>query len=663
MKASMVGLTALAAFAPVVAEEGSPIAKVIQMISDLQAKVIGEGEVSQKEYDEFAEWCEEQSKNLQFEIKTGTSTVEELTATIASEAAKITELTSTIEDLAAEISKDEAELKAATDIRNKENADFVAEEKELVDTIDTLSRALQILEREMAKGASMMQLKNAGSITEALKVLKESAAFNSADASRLTALVQSSSEDDTDADSLGAPAPDAYKNQSGGIVDTLGDLKEKGETQLDEARKKEQNALNKFQMVQQSLTDSIGVAKKNTAEAKKSKAQSEEKKGVAEGDLDVSSKDLAEDTKALGGLHQDCMTKAEDVEAETKSRAEELAALAKANEIIIEATGGAASFLQVSEGAKSAGVEAVRVVRSLAQKHHSQALAQLASRMSMKLRAGSGADVFAKVKALIGDMIEKLNEEAEADATEKAFCDKELAEANAKKEEKETLIKKLSTKIDQATDKSAKLKQEVSALQKELSDLEASQIQMDKMRQEENAAFVAAEAETSKGLKGIRLALKTLKDYYAKADSSSEGAAGGIVSLLEVCESDFSKTLAELKATEESAASEYDKETKENDIEKTTKEQDVKYKTKESVGLEKSASEMKGDVASTQDELDAVLEGLKQLEDRCIAKAPTYEELKAKRDAEIAGLKDALEILDGEAVLLQRSSLRGVHRH
>merc|ERR1719213_163719 len=295
--------------------------------------------------------------------------------------------------------------------------------------------------------------------------------------------------------------------------------------------------------------------------------------------------------------------------------------------------------------------------------HHSQALAQLASRMSNKLRSGSGADVFAKVKALIGDMIEKLNEEAEADANEKAFCDKELAEANAKKEERETLIKKLSTKIDQAAGKSAKLKEEVSALQKELSDLKASQIQMDKMRQEENAAFVAAEAETSKGLKGIKLALKTLKDYYAKADSSSEGAAGGIVSLLEVSESDFSKTLAELKATEESAVAEYEKVTKENEIEKTTKEQDVKYKTKESVALEKSAAEMKGDVAGTQEELDAVLEGLKQLEAWCIAKPESYAETKAKREAEIAGLKEALQILDGQSSLLQRSSLRGVRRH
>merc|ERR1719388_573243 len=105
------------------------------MISDLQSKVIGEGEVSQKEYDEFSEWCEEQSKNLQFEIKTGTATVEELKATIESETAKIGELSTEIEELAADIAKDESELKAATEVRAKENADFVAEEKELSETI------------------------------------------------------------------------------------------------------------------------------------------------------------------------------------------------------------------------------------------------------------------------------------------------------------------------------------------------------------------------------------------------------------------------------------------------------------------------------------------------------------------------------------------------
>merc|ERR1719230_1845394 len=158
---------------------------------------------------------------------------------------------------------------------------------------------------------------------------------------------------------------------------------------------------------------------------------------------------------------------------------------------------------------------------------------------------------------------------------------------------------------------------------------------MDKIRQEEKATFTANEAETSKGLDGIKLALKVLRDYYAKANSSSEGAAGGILSLLEVCESDFSKNLAEMRATEESSAAEYEKQTKENEILKETKEQDVKYKSKESVSLEKSAAEMSSDRSGVQDEMSAVLEYLKRLEDRCIAKPVPYAEQKARREAEI----------------------------
>merc|ERR1711862_267480 len=136
--------------------------------------------------------------------------------------------------------------------------------------------------------------------------------------------------------------------------------------------------------------------------------------------------------------------------------------------------------------------------------------------------------------------------------------------------------------------------------------LTKSQAEADTMRQDEKALFDEKRAETSKGLDGIKLALKVLRDYYAKADAahgSAGGAAGGIMSLLEVCESDFSKSLAEMRATEESSAAEYDKQTKENEILKATKEQDVKYKTKESVGLQKSASELTSDRSGIEDEL------------------------------------------------------------
>merc|ERR1719171_2775544 len=129
----------------------NPIEKVIEMMSDLQQKIIGEGKAAQQVYDEIAEWCEEQSKELGFSIKTGKAEAEELNAIIEKANADIAEYDEKIGELTSTISTDEADLKAATAIREKEHGIFVEEEADLVDTVDTLERAIGIIEREMAK--------------------------------------------------------------------------------------------------------------------------------------------------------------------------------------------------------------------------------------------------------------------------------------------------------------------------------------------------------------------------------------------------------------------------------------------------------------------------------------------------------------------------------
>jgi hypothetical protein len=118
-----------------------------------------------------------------------------------------------------------------------------------------------------------------------------------------------------------------------------------------------------------------------------------------------------------------------------------------------------------------------------------------------------------------------------------------------------------------------------------------------------------------------------------------------------------------MTAAEESAAADYDQLTKENEITKASKQQSVKYKTQESKGLDKATSETSNDRATVQEELDAVNQYYSGLQKRCIAKAETYAERTRRRSEEIAGLKEALSILEGQAVLLQQSSkhkLRGV---
>jgi tRNA splicing endonuclease len=657
----------------------SPIGKVVQMLSDLQAKVIKEGEAAQKVYEEYSEWCEDRASDLSHEIKTGKGEVETLEATIAQEKATTEEMTAKIDDLTGSLTMDESDLKAATEIRAMEAGDFAKEESELTETLSMLQRATFILEREMAKGgASMVQLKDAQNIAQALTVMVQASSMTSADASRLSALLQTSHLEADEDEDVGAPDASVYKGHSGDIVDVLKKLSDDAESMLDAARKKETANLHNFEMLKQSLQDEIRFANKDMDAAKAGRSSSGERKATAEGDLAATSKALQADVTSKAELHQDCMAKAEDFEAEVKSRGAELKALADAKKVINEATGAAAdisySFLQTSRTnlasrADLANFEVERFVRDLARKESSTALAQLAQRIAAAVRMGSqaGADPFAKIKGLIGDMISKLEAEAGADASKKAYCDKELSETNTKKSDKTAEISKLTTRIDRMKARSSILKEEMQTLQAELANLASTQTNMDALRSKEHEAFTASKADMEKGITGVKMALKILSEYYSSADKAHEasGAGSGIISLLEVVESDFSKDLAEIVSTEETAAAAYNRETKDNEIEKTTKDKDLEYKTKESTYLDKESAELTTDREGVQAELDAVMEYLAKIEEECIAKAETYASIKQRREAEIAGLKEALTILESETALMQRrvfrhrSSLRG----
>merc|ERR1712242_403848 len=191
--------------------------------------------------------------------------------------------------------------------------------------------------------------------------------------------------------------------------------------------------------------------------------------------------------------------------------------------------------------------------------------------------------------------------------------------------------------------------------------LAKSQLQLDGLRAEEKTLYEKTRADLEKGLQGLKLALKILTEYYAtedKAHSAADGAGDGIISLLEVCESDFTRDLARVISDEDSAVAEYEKVSKENEIEKTTKTQDVRYKTKESKRLDQDSAELSSDRSTVQAELDATQEALVKLEEQCIDKAETYAQRKARHAAEIAGLKEALDILENETALLQQRKVR-----
>merc|ERR1719433_2229437 len=139
-----------------------------------------------------------------------------------------------------------------------------------------------------------------------------------------------------------------------------------------------------------------------------------------------------------------------------------------------------------------------------------------------------------------------------------------------------------------------------------------------------------------------------------KTHAKAGGAGQGIIDILEVVESDFATGLAKEETTEADAQAEYDKTTQENKVAKTLKEQDVKYKTQEIKALSGSLSELSADRQSASAEHEAVMEYYGKIKERCIAKPESYEERKKRREAEISGLKQALDILENETAFMQR---------
>merc|ERR1719329_1650692 len=201
----------------------------------------------------------------------------------------------------------------------------------------------------------MLQLKGAQDVAQAMDAMVHASMLTSADSFRLTALVQNNQEDsDSQASSSRTPAPS--------VVDTLENLLEKAEMQLETARKTEATNAQHFAMLKQSLEFEISAGQKDMDSTRKALATSEEARSTAQGDLSVSRADHQEDTNTLESLHQDCMTGAEDFQAETKSRGQELAALSQAKKVLAQAAPAAAqtygaafdkqdSFLQLGQHA------------------------------------------------------------------------------------------------------------------------------------------------------------------------------------------------------------------------------------------------------------------------------------------------------------------------
>jgi len=602
--------------------------------------------------EEYSKWCDSESNEKEDAITSHKRTIGDLEAEIADATARISELGTEVEELAGKISDAEGELKDATGIREQEKAAFTESETELVDTVDGLERALVVLKRGQTSFLQARDQDEMDKLTMSLGKIIEASWVNKKDKAAVQALLQSkSAEADEDLSLQPQAKTSEYESHGSGILDTLSDMKEKAESTLSDARTAEMKAAHEYEMLKQSLETQMSTMKKRMSEATTEKSGLEEAKSSAEEELASTKKTLADDEKYLEELTQSCSMKAKEWATRQKDAAGELAAIAKAKEVL---ESGVKVFLQVSSKTQSkdeeSGAKRDRVIAILSKMDDRS---YLFTQLKSEARTGGPFD---KVKGLIESMITRLEKEAAEEADTKAFCDKETSESKAKQAELTAKSDKSQVRIEKATATIAELKQQIKTLQEQMAEMDAAQAEATSLRNKEHEEYLKATKDYKDSAEAVANAIAVLQDYYssgsfvqAKEEPELGGAktdiASTIMSMLEVAESDFTSLLAEAEASEKEAQTSYDKLVEQNTITKTANTQEVKGKEAGVKSEEAALLNYKEDFATTGKELDAVLSYLDKLKPQCETKVMSYAERVAKREAEIEGLKEALEIL------------------
>jgi len=648
----------------------SPVQKVIQLIDDMKAKVEADGQATDDEFAQYAKFCDGEADDKARSIKASQDEIAELEATIADAQGTIQALETKITDLTTTIASTEGESGTAKSNREKGNKDFLGAEEELVSTVSTLGHDAELIKKEMTfiQGGKMPKAAEdkLHRMVAGMQSLVDASWVSTAEKKEVTAFLQAKQQERDGDTELQTPA--AYESSSGGILDAIQGMEEKAEESLASERKQEMKDLNSYQLLKMSLDNELKDLKDELAKSTSRKQFTTQELANAEKALASSKKGLAEDSSALRELKRECQAKATEYEEEYKDRQAELGALGKAKEIMESKF----SFLQTKVQVHSSSslrqnedrkVQALKIIHTIGKKLGSTVL------ISLSFRAL--ADPFAKVKSMIEEMVEKLLAEAAEEADQKAFCDKEMGETNGSMNEKQGKLDTVNARIEKSTSRSESLTEEVRTLSSELAEIDAATSEATAIRTEEKATFDKSSKDLSESQEACAAAIEVLRSYYesgsfvqvsatTKLQSKSQMKAkdaGGIIGMLEVAESDFSKMLSEAKAAEQAAVDEYDTMVQDNKVLKATKEAEVKAKKSEIASLGTTMENYGEDKDGLTKELGALNDYLDKLKPQCETQVPTYEERKARREKEIDGLKEALAVLEGDALALVQKTV------
>jgi len=413
----------------------------------------------------------------------------------------------------------------------------------------------------------------------------------------------------------------------------------------------------------------------------------------AQEDKDQETKERDANSAFMAVLTEACQAKAQEWDRRSRTRAGELAAIAKALEAIESGVKpnwssneklvglqlkparavGAPLLLQLrgTQGGKqqSATHRALQLISLKADGLESRLLS------AVLIKAKASEDHFVKVRGLIKDLISRLEADADSEADQKSFCDKEIS-ALSDRDRAQASLEEIAAEAARKEAEKAQLNEDIASLSQAMADLQKALNEATELRSTERAENEKTLAEVQAGLEAVKFALQVLSEFYKVAaagfvqyvppNSDREGktigdlppevfegkysgqqeSSKGVIGLLEVILPDFERTLGTVAQQEKEAKEEFEQFEKNTNADIGEKQKDKQFK-------EARVADLTGELTSLNDEskdakstLDGVLAELEKLNPICVQAEETYAERVAKRDQESEALKQAIEILD-----------------
>merc|ERR1711920_238819 len=486
-----------------------PVPKVITLLKDMLKQLEKEAEEDEEICDKVACWCETNDKEKTKAIADAEAKIADLTVKIEELTAASARLNTEIKNLESEVAKNQEALDKATAIREKQLAEFNAEEKDLLESISALKAAIIVLSKH--HGDSLLQMPRSHVLGVAATLQ-----FQLSKHAPLLEGVLTPKERRAAAAFIRSPGDyfdatptfkQSYAPQSGEIFGILRQMKETFESNLSESQKEE--------MANQKAYSELKAAKEEEIAAGQAQVNSKTDELVATDEKNVQAKVDVQDTKAslsadeqfLLMLKEKCQMTDKEWEERQKTRQMEMEAVSKALAIL---SGDDAhdlftrtfnpALLQAGVDAQSSRrVQASKLLGVAADKHNNPRLATLAYKVRL--------DAFTRVKKAIDDMIAQLLKEKEDEIKHKDFCVDEFNTNQLQTEKKEREKQDLIAKIEDLELTIKTLTEEIDALKAQIAEMQVQLKRAGENREKENKEFQMTVADQRQTQKLLQAAL------------------------------------------------------------------------------------------------------------------------------------------------------------